>query len=219
MTSPELICGVTWTWATGIVTSYSSIVLACANWRKGDISQWMRTMNIDFLPPCIHGLACKKCQIFAALLQGGLIWKTLSIMDNVSSVTSFSSLIYFEFPHGMLSCKLGLHHHELIEIAIATTLGDSITRIRYPHYWIFVMGVFTPQRNHKVEVCCSLCCQPGQAVQRTTEMLVIRDAMRLVWRYSHYSCSCASDARVNGHVKILQKCAIEQVSIFCENDY
>ena len=35
--SPQLICDVTQTWGTGIVTSYSSIVLASANWRKGDL--------------------------------------------------------------------------------------------------------------------------------------------------------------------------------------
>ena len=35
--SPQLICDVTRTWSTGIVTSYSSIVLARAFWRKGDI--------------------------------------------------------------------------------------------------------------------------------------------------------------------------------------
>ena len=37
VTSPQLICDVTRTWDTGIVTSCSSIVLARANWRKGDL--------------------------------------------------------------------------------------------------------------------------------------------------------------------------------------
>ena len=37
VTSPQLIFDVTRTKGTGIVTSYSSIVLACANWRKGDL--------------------------------------------------------------------------------------------------------------------------------------------------------------------------------------
>ena len=37
VTSPQLICDITWTWGTGIVTSYSWIVLACANWRKRDV--------------------------------------------------------------------------------------------------------------------------------------------------------------------------------------
>ena len=35
--SPQLICDVTWTQGTSIVTPYSSIVLARANWRKGDL--------------------------------------------------------------------------------------------------------------------------------------------------------------------------------------
>ena len=36
VTSSQLICDVARTQGTGIVTSYSSIVLAHANWRKGD---------------------------------------------------------------------------------------------------------------------------------------------------------------------------------------
>ena len=34
VTSPQLICDVTRTWGTDIVTSYSSIVLARVNWNK-----------------------------------------------------------------------------------------------------------------------------------------------------------------------------------------
>ena len=37
VTSLQLICDVTWTRVTGIVTSYTSIVLARANLRKGDL--------------------------------------------------------------------------------------------------------------------------------------------------------------------------------------
>ena len=37
VTSPPLICDVTRMQDTSIVTSYSSIVLARANWRKGDL--------------------------------------------------------------------------------------------------------------------------------------------------------------------------------------
>ena len=37
VTSLQLICDVTRMRATGIVTSYLSIVLARANWRKGDL--------------------------------------------------------------------------------------------------------------------------------------------------------------------------------------
>ena len=60
VTSSQLICDVMRTRGTGIVTSYSSIVLARANWRKGDLHQWITTVNINFSPPSIHGLACKK---------------------------------------------------------------------------------------------------------------------------------------------------------------
>ena len=37
VTSPQLICDVMRTRNTGIVTSYLSIVIARANWRKGDL--------------------------------------------------------------------------------------------------------------------------------------------------------------------------------------
>ena len=60
VTSPQLICDVTRTWGTGIVTSYSSIVLARANWHKGELHLWKTTVNIDFSSPSIHGLVCKK---------------------------------------------------------------------------------------------------------------------------------------------------------------
>ena len=60
VTSPELICDITRMWGTGIVTSYSSIVLARANWCKCDLYQWITTVNINFSPPGIHGLTCKK---------------------------------------------------------------------------------------------------------------------------------------------------------------
>ena len=44
---------------TSIVTSYSLIVLAHANWRKGDLHEWITTVNNDFSPHGIHSLACK----------------------------------------------------------------------------------------------------------------------------------------------------------------
>ena len=59
VTSPQLIYDVTQT-CTSIVTSSSLIVLARSNWRKGDLHKWITTVNIDFSPPGIHGLACKK---------------------------------------------------------------------------------------------------------------------------------------------------------------
>ena len=55
-----LICDVTRTCGIGIVMSYSSIVFAWANSRKGDFHLWITTVNIDISPPGIHGLGCKK---------------------------------------------------------------------------------------------------------------------------------------------------------------
>ena len=63
VTSLQLICDVTRMRAAGIVTSYLSIVLARANMRKGDLHKWITTVNIDFSPPGIHGLACKKAYL------------------------------------------------------------------------------------------------------------------------------------------------------------
>ena len=60
VTSTQLICDVTRTRDTGIVTSYSSIVIVRANWRKGDLHWSITTAYIDTPPPDIHGLACKK---------------------------------------------------------------------------------------------------------------------------------------------------------------
>ena len=65
--SSQLICDVTRTLGTDIVTSYLSIVLARANWRKGDLHKWITTVNIDFSPPGIHGLACKNMGSLAHL--------------------------------------------------------------------------------------------------------------------------------------------------------
>ena len=60
VTSLPLICNVTRMRVTGIVTSYSPIVVARVNWRKGNLHQWITAVNIVFSPPGIHGLACKK---------------------------------------------------------------------------------------------------------------------------------------------------------------
>ena len=60
VTSPQLICDVMRTRNTGIVTSYFSIVIARANWHKGDLHWWITAVNIDISPPGIHGLACIK---------------------------------------------------------------------------------------------------------------------------------------------------------------
>ena len=46
-------------WGTGIVMSYTLIVLARTNWRKVEIHKWITTVNIDFSPPRNQGVACK----------------------------------------------------------------------------------------------------------------------------------------------------------------
>ena len=74
VTSPQLSCDVTRTWGTGIVTSYSLIVLAHANWRKGDLHKWITTVNIDFSPPGIHGLACKRILLLVYVWTTGNAW-------------------------------------------------------------------------------------------------------------------------------------------------
>ena len=78
VTSPRLICDVKCMRDTGIVTSYSSIVCASANWHKDDIHLWITTVNIDFSPPGIHGLTCKKRKLlnkgmFYSYLERGII--------------------------------------------------------------------------------------------------------------------------------------------------
>ena len=60
VTSPQLICDVT---RTSIVTSYSSIILARANWHKSDLHQRITAVNINFSSPGIHGLARKKFSV------------------------------------------------------------------------------------------------------------------------------------------------------------
>ena len=46
--SSQLICNITRTPSTGIVTLYSSVVLARANWHKGDLHQWITT-DVPFI--------------------------------------------------------------------------------------------------------------------------------------------------------------------------
>ena len=55
---------------------HSSIVLALANWHKGDLHEWITTVNINFSPPGINSLECKKdqsclitCCVMAACLK------------------------------------------------------------------------------------------------------------------------------------------------------
>ena len=73
------------TWGTGIVMLYSAIVLARANWHKGDLHWWI-TVNSDFSPPSIHGLACKKtkfCTVDALMIVSSI----------TKTVTNFSSIL------------------------------------------------------------------------------------------------------------------------------
>ena len=60
MTSPQLICDVTRTRGISIVTSYSSICLARANWRKCNRHQWTTTVNINRSSTRIHGSVCTR---------------------------------------------------------------------------------------------------------------------------------------------------------------
>ena len=57
VSSPQLICDVTRKQGIGIVTSYSSIVIARA---KVALHLWITIVKIDFMPSRIPGLVWKK---------------------------------------------------------------------------------------------------------------------------------------------------------------
>ena len=100
VTSPQLICDVTRTRDTSVVTSYSSIVLAHAKCRKGVLHWWITTVNIDFSSPGIHGLACKKMRYsvlaspwsIVVRLGSEISWHQ-SITDIVDGFTDLESKI------------------------------------------------------------------------------------------------------------------------------
>ena len=69
VTPSWLICDVTRTRGISIVTSYSSIVFSRANWHKSVLHLWITTLNIDFSPPGIHGLACKNTLLHTTILS------------------------------------------------------------------------------------------------------------------------------------------------------
>ena len=98
VTSVQLFCDVTRTRVTGIVTSNSSIVLARANWRKGDLNYWIITMNIDFAPPGIHGLAYF------------MSWVHNSTKNNYRSLISLISLISVSLRTVFPDLALWRHH-------------------------------------------------------------------------------------------------------------
>ena len=69
VTSSQLICDVTQMLGTGIVMAYLSIVPARRNECKGDLHNSEQTnVNIDFAPPGIHNLACKKAHCLMNLV-------------------------------------------------------------------------------------------------------------------------------------------------------
>ena len=74
--SPRLISDVKWTRGTGIVTSYFSTVLACANWRKGNIHWWITTVNTNLSTSGIHDKACKKINVCMHMTNP---WSTLGL--------------------------------------------------------------------------------------------------------------------------------------------
>ena len=85
--SPQLICDITGIQDTGIVTSYWSIVIARANWWKGDLHYWITAVNLDIPPPSIHSLACMKLSLF-------IIWKQYWISTVSQNTKSSSCLSY-----------------------------------------------------------------------------------------------------------------------------
>ena len=98
VTSPQLICVVTRTLGIGIVTSYASIILARPNWCKGDLHKWIATVDIDFSPPGIRGIACKKYN--------------LSTMYRLSRMTNALTHMYVTRPQGVRAT--GLIHNSIL---------------------------------------------------------------------------------------------------------
>ena len=82
---------ITRSWGTGIVTSYSSIDLAGTNGRNADLYSWITTVNIDFTPPDIHGLACKDSRPLTSLAIAALL--THNQTDNEKATSCFKTLM------------------------------------------------------------------------------------------------------------------------------
>ena len=59
VTSSQLICDVMRKWR-----HIRRLFLHAQNWRKDDLHKWITTVNIDFSRPSIHGLPCKKNNIW-----------------------------------------------------------------------------------------------------------------------------------------------------------
>ena len=88
VTSLQLICDVTRTSDTGIVTSYSSIVLARANWYRDDFYYWITSVNIDFSPPGNRGLVCKKASLSFVSVRSVLLTMLRYIISKHSKFMS-----------------------------------------------------------------------------------------------------------------------------------
>ena len=107
-----VICDITRTWHTAIVTSYSLIVLERINCRKGDHHKWITTVNINFSATGIHGLACKEVSSYIAPLMCDLAayhYKWLSRIRvpiiNLSTTWSNDDLSYIG-PIENVGCKM-----------------------------------------------------------------------------------------------------------------
>ena len=75
------------------MTSYSSIVLERADWRKGDLHKWITSVNIGFSAPGIHDLARKKHHVISSdMLSVSCDVSILIIEERLFTGTGQSSL-------------------------------------------------------------------------------------------------------------------------------
>ena len=84
---------------TDSVTSYSSIVLARANWYEGDIHKRITTVKIDFSPSSIHGLACQKLTLWLCLLCCAS--SSPNVFDQLSDQQSDATSQWLTIPHSI----------------------------------------------------------------------------------------------------------------------
>ena len=115
VTSSQLICDVMGTWGTDIVMSYLPIVLTHTNWCKGNLHKWIRTVNIDFSPPGIHGLASKKYIFYDAI--GGLPMCVLSYIFAWHRGSS-GQRPWVRLLHSLVHCHLARLCEDLFSAAI-----------------------------------------------------------------------------------------------------
>ena len=91
--SSQLICNVTRTRGTGIVTLYSPIVLARANWLESDLHQWITTVKIDFSPSSIHAF----------------IHRAVHIQTTISMLRSYVLPAWYQFGWNSI-CMCGVRY-------------------------------------------------------------------------------------------------------------